>query len=914
MCNLEVEMTVAFDSLRSQRIRRSRGTIQSRRLIFCLMLLSSGCGRTPAPVAIRESAAVEVAAAAAGSLTLEDVPGEERNESETSQPPLEASEVTQPTAAVQAESTAAANSNDAPNASPAPQVTVAIKPVIDLSPEQLARWARSSFEPFQLLACREPADIGMVTNIADLNDGRHYILAGSKVSLWSIGADAPEYTFLDVSSAGEEQAIQSLAVAPNGKWIAVGNSAGLIRTWRLEDRSELHAKQFHSNDITQIAISPDSSELATTSYDNEVMVWSADELEQKNRFKIETNGLKRIMYASQDKLVAAGETTTSWNTRTGKQEQTLSPGRYNYTLARSADGSRFAVGDEDGLQFWDAREAKLQSRLRGDFASEEWVEFSDDGKLLITANGTTIRVWDLSTGQVLQVIDAYGWPIVGMKWLPSTQLLVVASLNGRTRIWGAPKAAEPLGFRPLQAAVALPDEGSRKPATQPQLLAAIDLRSFPRLPGPVPQTASGSSLTYTAPVTQEEAKTFYRYHLAKDGWIESPSGPLTPGAIAFRKGGCVLTASFSDDGDSKTTMSLHHAGNYDLRWAPNMDAAPIEMVYENMDTVLYRTKADLVLIETNLIRRMHDAGWTSYSRLNASQSEEPDRRDLGFLQGGAALHVSVGRFPAEPSSYHVQSGRYPLHCSLPIPADSGFVEFDGSIQPNLVASTAMTLVETRDFYDRELDAEGWTACKTGRSIKEDHHWLPYFRGQEDMTVHLRPIAKGGTLVCVGDGLENTSWQLAKPKSTTTPSAPAVGIEAADFPVLNASKSANYDTDAKTIAFTVEGSTLANVADRYSKQLQSMDWTTSDRGIRADDYTLLTFIKDDTEISLRARLSDGNAVVNIQGDGLLWTKALPIPPRVISYATWLRRNRRVASLKHLDEYADEMNKILNETRK
>ena len=56
------------------------------------------------------------------------------------------------------------------------------------------------------------------------------------------------------------------------------------------------SKKLNSNDIVDIAISPDSSELAIISYDDEVSIWSSDQLEEKNRFKVNTKGLKRIVY------------------------------------------------------------------------------------------------------------------------------------------------------------------------------------------------------------------------------------------------------------------------------------------------------------------------------------------------------------------------------------------------------------------------------------------------------------------------------------------------------------------------------------------------------------------------------------------------------------------------------------------
>ncbi len=778
--------------------------------------------------------------------------------------------------------------------------------------EQLARWARAPFEPLQLLACREWEKTGFVTCMAHTPDGRQFILAGSKLAIWSLVGDEPEHTMLDLIDLNKNQSFRALAVSPDGKWFAAGDSEGTIRIWNLSDRKELISKELYSNDITQIAISPDSTEIATTTYADEVTIWNATTLEQKNRFKVETNSLKRILYMSQNLLAASGETTTSWDVSTGKLVQTLSPGRYNNVLAKSPDGKRFVFGDNEGLRLWDVDGSKIEGTLLGGFATNELVEFSPDGKHLVTANGAKLRLWDIESKQVVQVIDVAGPAIVGLGCLPETRLLLVASEDGRTRIWGTPSSGEPLGLQPMHVEVAMPESTSREPATPTQLLQVIDLRTFPRLPGGVPKLDEETMIEYTAPVNQDEAKLFYRYYLGQQGWVELPGNVNTPDYFGFRKNGFMLWASIRKTGDSETNINLVNSGNFDPRWAPRFDAAPVEVDYESDSTVHYRTKADLIDIETTLLRKMHEAGWTPYSRLNSSHSETPDARDMEFLHNSSVLRVSIGKFPDDPSSYHIQYSMFPMTNSIPIPPDSGFIEFDGSSEPNLVATTTMNLEQTRDFYDKELIAQGWLTREIGRSVKDEYNWLPYIRGQQDLTIGLESRADGRTLVRVGEGLEDSSWQLAKPQSTAEPATAAVGIEATDFPILNQSKSAEFDANDKSLNFQMDATPLLKVADQYTKELESKGWTT-DVGVKADDYVFLTFTKTGVEIALRARLKDGNAIVNIQGDGLLWTKPLPGGTQVISYETWLRLHHHPASLDLLDEYHAEMKSIATEKK-
>ncbi len=771
--------------------------------------------------------------------------------------------------------------------------------------EQLARWTRKEFAPLLLLACQDSEATGLVSTLASTKDGRHFILAGTKITLWSVTGEAPEHVFLETT---DNKTIKSLAVSPDGTWFAAGDSGGTIRLWSLEDHSELVSKKLYSTGITQIAISPDSKEIATISYDDEITIRSSESLQERKRFKIDTNGMKRIEYMTSELLVAAGETTSSWNVQTGEHVETLSPGRYHFTLARSPDGRQFLFGENESLKLRNIPDQNDVFSLLGSFANEELATFSASGELLATANGATIRIWDITTNRLQQVIDVCGWPIRAISWLPETNALVVASENGRTRIWGTSNVGNNLQLSPLHASVTLPDETRHEPATPAQLLQMMDLRTFPRISDDALQINDVFNISYETATSLEEAQQFYRFQLNLAGWHEAAAEKASQNSIRFEKDDFAISTSFYQASDTKTSINVNFAGNYDLRQIPKFDQSPIEIVFENADTVIYRTNADLWHIESWLLSKMHEAGWTAYSRLHTSQADIDDGRMLQFLRNGTSLLVSIGRFPAEPESYNIQYSRFLTANSVPIPHDSGFVEFDGATQPLLVATTELSLEDAREFYDKELIAQGWLACEYRRILKDDQIWLPYIRGQRDLTVGLVKLPTGRTLIRIGEGLENASWQLAKPAEAAPAGVELPGIQAADFPILNESKATKIDAVGKVIEFSMDDLTLPNVGELYTKELLTSGWKLDGSGITSDDYVFLTFVKDKVEIALRARVTDGKSFVNVQGDGLLWTKPLPNGRKVVPYETWLRLNHHPATLNLLAQFQAEMRSI------
>lgn len=814
------------------------------------------------------------------------------------------------------ESSSTADASETPPSSPASSTSTAdsattsvaaagVPAIARPTAEQIARWTPASFEPLELLAIREWKKTSFTGNVAATPDGSHFIVAGSRVLLWSLTGDEPEHVFLELTAADGDREILALAVAPNGKWFAVGDSNGMVRVWSLEDRKELFAKELDDNAVTFIAISPDSKEVATIAYDSKVAIWNAETLAPLREFEIDTNGLSRIEYLAPGQLAAAGETTTLWDTATGKQIREISPGRYTRALARTADGSKFLFGGDDSLTIWDVAAAKVDAVLTKQVSGSELIAFSPDGTTLATSDGRGVQLWNLAERRVAQVIDGSGSVIVGLAWLPGTNLLAVASETGMTRIWGTIAAGAAADLKPLHAPLALPAADSHEPALPTQMAQMIDLRTFPTIPGSNPSIVGAGDYSAEVPMTAAEAMVFYNHFFTKAGWTASPQAPPNP-AIDFRKDGFRISASFYDGGEGKTNVSLHHEGNYDIRWAPKFDAAPTESVYEMSGTLSYRTKASLVDVEISLLRKMNAAGWTPYSRLHTSHSERADGRDFEFVRNGQTLHVSIGKFPTAPEDYTISYTLFPIEHTAPIPPDAGYVEFDGSTEPQLLAITPLSLDDASKFYEETLANQGWLVRSKGKSDKGGQAWLHCLREQSDLAVGFSKLDDGRTLVRIGD-TGGSLWEASlPPEEDDEEEGEIVGMEAADFPTLDAK--VQYDRLGETIELTLAGTTLKDAVAKFSAALSPLGWKQQEGEITDDQYAVVDFNNGKAEITLRVRSYEGNAIVGVDGDALLWTKALPGPKEPVSYETWLRLKKRPPGLEGLEEFEKEMRQL------
>src|SRR5262249_11055735 len=135
-----------------------------------------------------------------------------------------------------------------------------------------------------------------------------------------------------------------------------------------------------------------------------------------------------------------------------------------------------------------------------------------------------------------------------------------------------------------------------------------------------------------------------------------------------------------------------------------------------------------------------------------------------------------------------------------------------------------------------------------------------------------------------------------------------GIQAAAFTLPTGATTIKYDVDEKKIDFEVPGVAPTKLGGQFVAQMESLNWKREGAGIMSDDYTFITFSKERRAIQLSARGDAQKASAMISGAGLLWDQPPPGPPVRISYATWLRRNHKDATLDLLDEFTTQMHKI------
>lgn len=852
---------------------------------------------------------------------------------EPAAPPTAAATTSSSTATAAAASEPSANGTPAsPAAAPqtsGQQLTQAApapaRPAVAATADQIAGWGITDSPPLQLLACYDGFSDALIQGLALAPDGKQFALGGARLTTWNISEPQPTADLLaDLKEEDVERPIRAIGISPDGQWLAAGDMKGRLRIWDRKDPAKPTLVKAHEGRLTQLAFSPDSKTLATTSYSGEVRLWRLPGGEKGKSLKIDKQELQSLAFLTETLLATAGREATVWNIESGEKVATLTTGRLvGAGLGVSNDHRWLAFSDSDSkTKLWEIPRQALSSAVLPVAAHR--IVFSPDGRRIATDSGDrAIRIWDAITRQVIQVIDADGGRTTGLAWLPENGTLLIATEEGRLRLWGTSAGAKGLGLEPIASPALRAAGTAAKHADSPaRLEQVIDVRSFPRLPDAQPMWSYGGSDTYATAAPQEEVETFYRHVLGKAGWKETPADPLQPG-LNFQKADCLFNVSVSPayptpgepvkEGAGGRQVTLRFAGNYDAHWLPKVSPIDSPANLASFSMVHYRTRMPLTDLEVAVLQKLREAGWVPYSRLATSHSEEPHSRSLTLVQGGSLLTVSIGPPADAPGELVVQMGVNLAEKSLPLPADASWIEFDVSTDLRLVASTKLSLAEAAKFFDTEMPLDGWLAREAGRRIDDEkgRGWLPYIRGQRDVLIRLVAMPAGGTRIFVGDA-ERTSWQVKAETAAKSPEAKGKsdkpGIEAADFELPKGAAAVKFDIDGKQIEYELAGTTPPKLVEQFVKQMEGLGWKRDGAGVLSDEYCFVTYELGKSEIQFRGRADGKKTSVIVSGDGLLWTKPLPAAPVRISYETWLRRSGKPASLEYLDEFAAEMHKI------
>ena len=278
---------------------------------------------------------------------------------------------------------------------------------------------------------------GKINHVKYFHDGKRLAVVSS-IGVWVYDSDTGEALDLLIE---DPTPVTSIAFSPDGKLMATGNENNSIQIW---DSITFQLKGICvgcKNEIEYLTFNATGDKLASTN--GGIKIWDVGTYELLEEYLTDFSSEAIMSYTPDGKhLISIGNTDNKelqiayWETQNYDIVKEIYLETNINAAAISPNQKIFATGDGP-LQFWELETGKRFS------SNTEWVgefqsmEFSPDGRRLITGSRwDRVDVWDVDTAELLNSM-AHGDEVVSVSYAPNGETIASGSDDGTVRIWDA---------------------------------------------------------------------------------------------------------------------------------------------------------------------------------------------------------------------------------------------------------------------------------------------------------------------------------------------------------------------------------------------------------------------------------------------------------------------------------------------
>ncbi|MFF3691471.1 NB-ARC domain-containing protein [Streptomyces sp. NPDC002187] len=244
--------------------------------------------------------------------------------------------------------------------------------------------------------------------------------------------------------------VKSVAISPDGTWLATAGHGRTVRIWDRATGSCTATLTGHTRPVNAVAISPDGTWLASAGHGRALRIWDratgsctailTGHTDRVQSVAISPDGTW-LATAGDDQTVRIWdrETETCTSVLIGHTDRVLS-------VAIAPDGTWLATttaSDDQAVRIWHRDTGSCTAILTGHTSWGLSVAISPDGTWLATAgDDQTVRIWHRETETCIATLTGHHSSVHSVAIAPDGTWLATAGHDQTVRIWDATSVAD----------------------------------------------------------------------------------------------------------------------------------------------------------------------------------------------------------------------------------------------------------------------------------------------------------------------------------------------------------------------------------------------------------------------------------------------------------------------------------------
>jgi WD40 repeat protein/DNA-directed RNA polymerase subunit RPC12/RpoP len=242
---------------------------------------------------------------------------------------------------------------------------------------------------------------------------------------------------------GHENWVNTLAISPDGTWVASASDDETVKLWDLETGECRATLAGHTGEVRSVAITQDGKRILSGSNDHTLRVWDAANGKALSSWKASEHFVMSVVALQGQRAITAGAgrdpVVKVWDVDSHECLASLVGHSDAVTcVAVAKDEKRAASGSFDQtIRLWNLETGKCLTTLTGHSDKVYSVQITPDGRFVVSGSSDkTVKVWDLDAGTCVGTLEGHQSHVASVAIFPDGKIIASTGFNDQTvRLW-----------------------------------------------------------------------------------------------------------------------------------------------------------------------------------------------------------------------------------------------------------------------------------------------------------------------------------------------------------------------------------------------------------------------------------------------------------------------------------------------